>query len=125
MRNAISLVLDVCGVLIFVAIGRASHAEPGDLAGIAQTAWPFLVGLAAGWTVTRAWRGRADALVPAGVGIWASTVVLGMALRVISGQGTAVAFVIVTFLFLALMLLGWRLVAWAVTARRRPHRASH
>ncbi|MGI5167676.1 DUF3054 domain-containing protein [Spirillospora sp. CA-253888] len=119
MRNAISLALDVCGVLIFVAIGRASHAEPGDLAGIAQTAWPFLVGLAAGWAVTGAWRGRADALVPAGVGVWASAVVLGMALRVVSGQGTAVAFIIVTCLFLALMLLGWRLVARLAGARRR------
>jgi hypothetical protein len=38
-------------------------------------------------------------------------VVLGMVLRVVSGQGTAVAFIGVALAFLGLFLLGWRLVA--------------
>jgi len=42
---------------------------------------------------------------------------VGMALRVVSGQGTAVAFIVVATVFTALLLLGWRLVARMV---RRP-----
>ncbi|MGK5556598.1 DUF3054 domain-containing protein [Actinomadura kijaniata] len=120
MRKSAAAALDVCGVLVFVAIGRASHQEAASLTGFATTAWPFLVALATGWLVTRAWRGRAEALVPVGVGVWASTVALGMALRVASGQGTATAFIVVTCLFLALVLLGWRAVALLVARRRTP-----
>jgi hypothetical protein len=35
----------------------------------------------------------------------------GQVLRVVAGQGTAAAFVIVSLLFLGLFLLGWRLLA--------------
>lgn len=108
--------LDAGCVLVFAAVGRASHDEAASLTGLAGTAWPFLVGLAVGWLVTRAWR-RPEALVPAGVGNVACTVAVGMALRVVSGQGTAVAFIVVATVFTALLLLGWRLVARMV---RRP-----
>lgn len=119
VRNVGAAALDAVCVLVFVTIGRASHEEAASLTGIAGTAWPFLVGLAVGWLVTRAWR-RPEAFVPAGVGVWASTVAVGMVLRVVSGQGTAVSFIVVASLFTALFLLGWRGVAKAV---RRPARA--
>ncbi|GAA4090374.1 DUF3054 domain-containing protein [Actinomadura miaoliensis] len=118
VRNLGAAALDVACVLVFVAIGRASHEEAASLAGFAGTAWPFLVGLAVGWLVTRAWR-RPEAFVPAGAGIWVSTVVVGMVLRAVSGQGTAVAFIVVATLFTALVLLGWRGVVRVV---RRPAR---
>lgn len=98
------LVLDLCCVLAFVVIGRASHAEGETVAGIATTAWPFLSGLLIGWVATRPWR-RAS-----GVGVWLVTVAVGMVLRVVSGQGTAVTFVIVSLVFLGLTMLGWRAV---------------
>jgi hypothetical protein len=66
----------------------------------------------------RAWR-RPFGLVPAGVGAWLGTVALGMVLRVVAGQGTAVAFVLVALGFLGLFLLGWRLVALGILRRRR------
>jgi hypothetical protein len=119
MRSArLAVVLDVCCVLVFVIIGRASHGE--GLAGIASTAWPFLAGLAGGWLATagRAWR-QPFRLWPAGVGAWLGAVILGMLLRVVSGQGTAPAFVVVALAFLGLFLLGWRLLAQVVT-RSRP-----
>jgi DUF3054 family protein len=121
VRVRLALVLDVCCVLLFVVIGRASHAKGESLAGIASTSWPFLAGLAAGWLGSRAWR-RPLGLFPAGVGVWAATVVLGMVFRVVSGQGTAFAFILVALAFLGLFLLGWRLVARYVTLRftRRP-----
>ena len=111
MRSArVAVVLDVLCVLLFVVIGRASHTQGESLAGIASTSWPFLGGLAAGWAVSRAWR-RPLALRPAGLAAWLGTVALGMVLRVVSGQGTAVAFIIVALAFLGLFLLGWRVLA--------------
>ncbi|HEY0936425.1 MAG TPA: DUF3054 domain-containing protein [Trebonia sp.] len=111
MRSArIAAVLDLGCVLLFVAIGRASHTKGESLAGIASTAWPFLVGLGAGWIAARAWR-RPLAVAPAGLTVWLGTVALGMVLRVVSGQGTAVAFIVVALAFLGLFLLGWRLLA--------------
>jgi peptidoglycan/LPS O-acetylase OafA/YrhL len=116
MRSArVAVVLDCCCVLVFVIIGRASHSKGDMLSGIASTAWPFLVGLLAGWVGVRAWR-RPLALVPAGVAAWLGTVVVGMVLRVVSGQGTAFAFILVALAFLGLFLLGWRL-CWRLAAR--------
>ena len=116
MRAALGLLADVCCVLVFVVIGRANHHAGESLAGVTSTAWPFLAGLAAGEVATRAWR-RPFVLVPTGVGVWAGTVAGGQVLRVISGQGTAVAFIVVSVLFLGLFLLGWRLGA-RLLARR-------
>jgi hypothetical protein len=116
MRSArLAVLIDVCCVLVFVAIGRASHAKGETLGGIASTAWPFLCGLGAGWVLSRAWR-RPLALRPAGVMIWLLTVALGMVLRVVSGQGTAAAFIVVALAFLGLFLLGWRLI-WRLARR--------
>jgi len=108
--RAAAVVLDVCCVLVFVAIGRASHHDGDSLSGLASTAWPFLAGLAAGLAATRAWR-RPAAIVPAGLGAWLGTVAVGMLLRVVAGQGTALAFIGVALAFLGLFLLGWRAVA--------------
>ncbi|HLX51251.1 MAG TPA: DUF3054 domain-containing protein [Streptosporangiaceae bacterium] len=109
MRAVTGGLADACCVAAFVAVGRASHTEGETLAGLAGTAWPFLTGLAVGWLVTRAWR-RPAAVLGAGVGVWLSTAALGMALRVVSGQGTAVAFIFVALAFLGLFLLGWRVL---------------
>lgn len=118
MRRAwVAGLIDACCVLLFVIIGRASHAKGESVAGIASTAWPFLAGLAGGWLAARAWR-RPLALVPAGVGAWLGTVAGGMVLRVVAGQGTAAAFIGVALAFCGLFLLGWRLVARLVAGRR-------
>ena len=118
MRLArLAVVLDVACVLVFVIIGRDSHAKGESLAGIASTAWPFLAGLAFGWLAARAWR-QPVRLWPAGVGAWLGTVALGMLLRVVSGQGTAPAFIGVALAFLGLFLLGWRLLARLAVASR-------
>ena len=62
---------------------------------------------------TRFWL-RPTALVPTGLGVWLGTVAVGMALRVLAGQGTAFAFIVVALAFLGLFQLGWRLVwRWA------------
>jgi len=106
-------------VLVFVAIGRANHHDGGGLAGFWDTLWPFAAGLVIGLLVTRFWR-RPTALLPTGVGVWLSTVAAGMILRVLAGQGTALAFILVALVFLGLFQLGWRLAwRWLDPARRR------
>jgi hypothetical protein len=118
VKVRVAVVLDCCCVLLFVIIGRASHAKGETVAGIASTAWPFLTGLAGGWLASRAWR-RPFGISPAGVGAWLGAVALGMVLRVVSGQGTAVAFIGVALAFLGLFLLGWRLVGRLSWGRSR------
>jgi hypothetical protein len=113
LHPVVAVIIDVCCVIVFVAIGRSAHHHGESAGGLASTAWPFLVGLGVGLLVTRAWR-RPAAIVPAGIGAW-----LGMLLRVAAGQGTAPAFIAVALCFLGLFLLGWRVVA-AIVARWRP-----
>lgn len=114
---ALALLADLVCVVVFCTIGRRSHAEGLTVAGIAETAWPFLAGTAVGWLAARAWR-RPLALTPTGVLIWVSTVAVGMVLRKLSGQGVAVSFVIVASLVTALLLLGWRGVVTALRHRQ-------
>lgn len=113
---ALAFAADAVCVIIFVAVGRRNHAEGVTLAGIAETAWPFLTGTMVGWLLSRGWR-QPTALVPTGVTVWVATVVVGMALRVISHAGIALSFVLVTTLFTGATVLGWRAVR-AVLARR-------
>ncbi len=101
-----SLVADVLTVLLFVSIGRHVHDHGVNLAGIASTSWPFLAGLVVGWLAV-AGRREPTTLV-AGSVVWLSCVLVGMALRVVSGQGIALAFVVVALGFLGALLMGWR-----------------
>jgi Protein of unknown function (DUF3054) len=116
MRYANAVLADLGCVLLFTVIGRANHHAGGGLAGLWDTMWPFAVGTAAGLLVTRSWR-RPAALVPVGVGVWLCTVAIGMLLRVVSGQGTAFAFILVALAFLGLFQLGWRVVVARTRAR--------
>ena len=112
-----ALIVDVVCVLLFCAVGRRSHAEGVTVAGVAQTAWPFLTGTGAGWLLSRGWR-RPTAIAPTGVVVWLCTVAIGMVLRKASSQGVAVSFIVVASLVTALLLLGWRVAASLVSARR-------
>ena len=110
--------LDALAIVVFVTIGRSSHEEGVTVAGVAETAWPFLVGAVVGWLVGRVWR-RPVSLVPGALTVWAGAFVLGMALRAVSGQGIAVSFMIVACSFLAATLFGWRLVTAAIISRQQ------
>lgn len=115
-----ALGIDAVLVIVFAVIGRASHEHAVDALGVLETAWPFLVGLAAGWLVLRTWRAPA-APVRTGVLLAVVTVVFGMILRVVSGGTTAVAFIIVATVSLLVFLGGWRAIA-ALVVRLRAHR---
>ena len=99
--------VDVACVLVFCALGRRSHDEGLNVAGVATTAWPFVSGTALGWLASRAWR-RPTAVAPTGVVVWLCTVVVGMLLRKATSAGVAASFVVVASSVTALLLLGWR-----------------
>lgn len=105
-----AFVTDVVCVVVFCAVGRRSHAEGLTIAGVAQTAWPFLTGTVVGWLLARGWR-RPTALAPTGVAVWLCTVVVGMLLRKATSAGVQASFVVVASLVTALLLLGWRALA--------------
>lgn len=107
--------LDMVFVLVFVLIGRASHQE--SLLGVLETSWPFLGGLAIGWLLMRAWR-TPMRIRWTGLGIWAGTVIGGLLLRVVAGQGVQPSFMIVTALVLGAFLLGWRGLAALISHSR-------
>lgn len=124
-RALLALLVDVVFVVVFAGIGRATHdgdvLGPGG-SGLATTAWPFLAGLLLGWVVSLAWR-RPAAPVRTGLPVWAVTLVVGMLLRALSGQGVAAAFIVVAGITLLLFLVGWRGIA-ALLARRRVSRSA-
>lgn len=123
MRYLPAVIVDAVFVLIFAAIGRASHDE--DPLGFLLTAWPFLAALVVGHALA--------ALVPArprrpwslgwGVVVWIVTVGGGMLLRIAAGDTAETPFIIVASLVLAAMLLGWRLIALLVRRFRAPRAA--
>lgn len=107
-RSAVAALVDVVAVVLFVAIGRASHHHSATVGGFLSTLWPFAAGVGVGWVVSyrrSMWRLRG------GITVCLATVAVGMALRVVAGQGTALAFVVVALTFLgAVMLFGRVLV---------------
>ncbi|NYI40678.1 DUF3054 domain-containing protein [Demequina lutea] len=121
IRQAIrgAAALDAGAIVLFAAVGRANHDE-GILGraglGLATTVWPFLAGAAIGWVIAKGWS-KPCAWRPTGVVVWASTLVGGMLLRVASGQGVEVSFVVVAGLVLASFLIGWRVISGLLAKR--------
>lgn len=115
-RILLAFVADALLVIVFCAIGRASHEE-SPVWGLLTTAWPFLLALVAGWCVARAWRWPLAPL-RTGLPIWAVTVMAAMLLRLLAGQGTAPAFIVVAALTLGTLLVGWRGISAAVLRGR-------
>lgn len=117
-RVVIAGVVDVALVLVFVVLGKRSH---DDTANAFEIAAPFLLALAVGWLVARAW--LHPWAVRTGAGLWVVTVVVGMVLRHwVFDRGTAASFVVVATLVLGAFLVGWRAVV--ATAVRFRHERS-
>lgn len=128
---AIGVAIDAVVVLVFSAVGRRSHDESNGIAGVLGTAAPFLGGLAIAWAIAaivQRRRGRdLDELigVDRGVILALATVGIGMALRRFAwDRGTALAFVIVTAVFVTFFCAGWRAVWNRLELRRSNHHAS-
>ncbi|RNI24877.1 DUF3054 domain-containing protein [Flexivirga caeni] len=120
MRTRVVLagVLDAVVVIVFAAIGRASHHESDPVTESLLTAWPFLAGAAVGWVISLL-RGRAPLRVVDALPVWVCAVAVGMVLRHLTGRGVVFSFVVVASIFLGLFILGWRAIAGVI--RRREH----
>jgi len=112
---ALALVADLVAVIVFAAIGRASHAESDGLVGLLGTAAPFAGGLLVAWATP--WvRARPAGLRAGGVAL-AGAVVIGLALRAAFLDRLPPSFAIVALVALAVLLLGWRGLALLVSRR--------
>jgi hypothetical protein len=113
---------DVVAIVAFVTLGRRNHHDAVDASGVVGTAAPFLMALAAGWLVLRLWRHPTS--TEWALALWAITLTVGMlARKVIWGDGTATAFVIVAGVATFVLLVGWRSVWTWRTARQAARQA--
>lgn len=118
-RLPLAVGLDTFSIALFVALGRRNHDEDGGIAGVLETAAPFLIGLAVAWMIWRAW--RRPTLVRTGLAIWPMTLLVGMIVRrTVFDDGTATSFVIVATVFVGVFLVGWRAVFRLIDQRRNP-----
>ena len=122
MRPWIAAVIDLVLIVAFAAIGMSSHEESVDALTLATVAWPFVAGGVIGWIVCLAWKNPAAPL-RTGIPVWLLAAGGGMILRVVTGGGFAVPFLIVTLIVLGVFLLGWRAIA-ALVSRIRARRAA-
>ncbi|WP_193095344.1 DUF3054 domain-containing protein [Brevibacterium sp. FME17] len=119
----IALTVDLVLVVLFTIIGHYTHSHNFELQGLMTTAWPFLAGLGIAWLLSAVWD-RPISPLATGTAVWAITVLLGLVIRALTGEGTAGPFVIVAASLNLITLVGWRVIATAVTgggstARRR------
>jgi hypothetical protein len=114
-RAGTAAAIDAFAIIVFVAIGRRTHDEGGNVVvGAAKVAAPFLIAAALGWMLGRAWRDPFG--LAAGAVVWLTTVVAGLLLRhFVFNRGTAAPFVIVATATLGTFIMGWRGVArWRI-----------
>ena len=115
---ALAGLADLVCVLLFVAIGRSSHAEGDTLGGILSTGWPFWLGVAGGYVGVLAFR-LAPASLSGACMVLMKTLIVGMILRnVVQQEGTPPAFVLVAAVFLGVTFVGWRVVGRLVALRQ-------
>lgn len=124
MRYLPAVIVDIVLVLVFAAIGRASHDE--DAGGFLLTAWPFLIALVVGHLLAALLPGRPRRpwSILWGVVVWIATVAGGMLIRVLSGDTAEVPFIIVATIVLGVFLVGWRAIT-ALLRRRRSAAQGH
>lgn len=118
-RTVPALLTDAVLILVFAAIGRSSHAEGLTVGGTLGTAVPFLAGMLLGWLFQWIFEKKPALSVSDGATVWVATVAAGMTIRHLTGEGTALPFIIVATVVLGAFLLGWRVLN-RIVARRAP-----
>ncbi len=108
-------IIDLLLITVFAVIGRRSHDEGTAVTGALTVAAPFLIGYAVAAIVVRL--DRAPLSVRRGALVAVVGVALGLVLRGTAfGRGLAPAFVVVAFVTITALLVGWRLVAARITS---------
>ncbi len=104
------IIVDLILVLVFALLGLWSHHGGWDAVTYIRIASPFVLAYAAAAIWTGIWR-TAHVFWPQGVYVWLITVLGGIGLRYLFGDGIAVPFQLVTAGSLAVLLLGRRMVS--------------
>ena len=105
------VLLDLLVVLVFAGAGRIAHDESFTPAGLWTTAWPLLIGLAGGYLGVLLTRWP-PASLRGGAMVAGKTLVLGLVVRYgIQRHGMPLTFVIVAVVVLGGLMFGWRLLA--------------
>lgn len=118
MAPLLVFLIDAVLVVVFATFGRGAHSEGLGAAQVWGTAWPFLVGLVAGWVLVLAAR-RALTAVRTGVVLWVVTLVVGMVIRGLGdGRVPHWSFMIVAGIATGVFLIGWRAIRAAIVRRR-------
>jgi hypothetical protein len=112
---------DAACLAVFVLLGRQSHDLTSGFLWYLTVLWPFLLGwfaAAAALRLYASWPNRPIVLAATWVGGTAIALVLRAA---ITQRATPLAFIIVAYAFIALLVFGWRLALRSVQLLR--HRA--
>ncbi|MGC3021190.1 MULTISPECIES: DUF3054 domain-containing protein [unclassified Brevibacterium] len=115
----IALIVDLILVVLFTIVGHYTHSHNFDPQGLMTTAWPFLAALVLAWLLTAVWD-RPISPLATGTGVWAVTVLVGLVLRGVTGASGEPGTVPVSFMIVAtslnlVTLVGWRIIATAVS----------
>ena len=105
-------VMDIIAVLLFALLARIAHNSPElpfSWGGVLTTAWPFLLGAAAGFGVMTILRRPAGAVVPFGITVWIPAVIVGLTIWGFHhSKFPHWSFIIVATVTSAIFILGWR-----------------
>ena len=117
------LVVDAAIIVLFAVIGRDSHGFGSDTSETIRIATPFLIAYAVAVPATKAW--RAPLRLSTGFFLAILTLTIGMLLRrIVYDDGTALAFVLVTAIWIIGLMLVWRVAAHGVLRWKRSNPAS-
>ena len=112
---------DVAAMMAFALMARIAHNSeelPLNFVGWLDTLWPFLTGIILGWLISLAAKWNQVKVAPAGVTIWIVAVVVGLGIwGVRHGAVPHWSFILVASSMSALLLLGWRGIAAAVSRK--------
>lgn len=118
MGPLLVFLIDAVLVVVFATFGRGAHSEGLGVAQVWSTAWPFLVGLVAGWVIVLATR-RVPTAVTSGVLLWLVTLAGGMVIRGLGdGRVPHWSFIIVAAIATGVFLVGWRAIRAGLVRRR-------
>lgn len=114
VNNAKVLAYDIIAVLVFAVLARMAHGGLG-LVAILDTFWPFAIGALGGWLLTRS---KDQFALGSGAIVWLCTAIVGLAIWGLRHQAFPHwSFILVATIMSGLLLMGWRLIARAVTKK--------
>ena len=106
--------IDTLAVVVFAVLARLAHntAEvPFNFLNVANTFWPFFLGLILGWILIWA-KANSARKVSTGVVVWLATVIVGLVIWWLRNDAIPHwSFILVASVMSALLLLGWRTIA--------------